>query len=285
LLRLEAVEDPEEQDVIAASVKGSLVHKVLQRFFEEEQAKGRPSLNEAWGEADRERLAEIADEELASARQRGLTGLEIYNRYETRVLREDLMEFLERDTAFRLEHGLVPSQFEERIPEVRIGGATLRGIVDRIDRTPDGRTAWVIDYKTGSSFSYKNMKPEDPLDGGRKVQLPVYTHAASDANEVRAAYWFISRREDYDFVEFQPTPENQERFARTLGAIMEGIRSGAFPAVPGTEETAGFANCRFCNYDRICSRRRSDEWSSKLGDDAYQPWLRVEQVARSTPGS
>jgi ATP-dependent helicase/nuclease subunit B len=283
LLRLEAVEDPEEQDVIGAAVKGSLVHSVLQRFFEEQQQRGRPALDESWNEDDRKRLAEIADEELAAARTRGLTGLEIYNQYETRILRQDLMEFLERDTKFRREHGLVPSQFEARIAGVDVAGATLRGIVDRVDRTPDGRTAWVIDYKTGGRFSYKDISGDDPLAGGRKVQLPVYVYAASDAQDVRAAYWFISRREDYEFVEYHPTPENQQRFERTLTAIMDGVRAGAFPAVPGQEDSGGFSNCRFCNYDRICSRRRGDEWSAKLGDDAYQPWLRVEQVARSTP--
>jgi RecB family exonuclease len=281
LLRLEAVEDPEEQDVIAASVKGSLVHKVLQRFFEEQQHVGRPKPGEAWTEPDRERLAAIADEELASAQTRGLTGLEIYNSYETRVLREDLLEFLERDTQFRRRRGLVPSEFEARIPGVKVAGATLRGIVDRIDRTPDGRSAWVIDYKTGSRFPYKDITSDDPLDGGRKVQLPVYAYAASNAEEVRAAYWFVNQREDFEFVEYDPTPENQERFARTLGAIVEGIRAGAFPAVPGPEDTSGFRNCRFCNFDRICSRRRGEEWASKLGDDGYQPWLRVAQVART----
>jgi CRISPR/Cas system-associated exonuclease Cas4 (RecB family) len=193
------------------------------------------------------------------------------------------MEFLERDTEFRRKHGLVPSQFEARISGVEVAGTTLRGIVDRVDRTPDGRVAWVIDYKTGGRYAYREINGDDPLAGGRKVQLPVYVYAAEDAADVRAAYWFISRREDFSFIEYHPTPENQQRFERTLTAIMEGVRAGAFPAVPGQEDAGAFSNCRFCDYDRVCSRRRGDEWSAKHGDYAYQPWLHVEQVARNLP--
>ena len=30
----------------------------------------------------------------------------------------------------------------------------LRGRVDRIDRTPDGKRAWVIDYKSGTIIEF-----------------------------------------------------------------------------------------------------------------------------------
>ena len=61
----------------------------------------------------------------------------------------------------------------------------------------------------------------------------------------------------------------------------DGIGAGAFPAVSGEDDEfyAKFENCRYCDYDRICSRRRDLEMAAKEGDPAVGPWLRVEQAA------
>ena len=60
------------------------------------------------------------------------------------------------------------------------------------------------------------------------------------------------------------------------------MRSGAFPAVSGQENEfyGGYDNCTFCDFDRICSRRREDEFAEKRGDDGIQSWARVSSVAR-----
>ncbi|MCH8813923.1 MAG: hypothetical protein IH957_02320 [Chloroflexi bacterium] len=78
------------------------------------------------------------------------------------------------------------------------------------------------------------------------------------------------------------TPERQQHFERTVGAIVDGVRGGAFPAVSGPEDEfyGGFDNCTYCDFDRICSRRRDDELLEKLGDPDLARWARVAKVAR-----
>src|SRR4029078_11682262 len=98
---------------------------------------------------------------------------------------------------------------------------------------------------------------KEPLLGGKKLQLPVYLGAAGDGVEATALYWFISRRADFARVGYEPDDERNRRFRATLGALLGGIRSGAFPAVPGDEDEYynSYKNCGFCDFDRICSRR------------------------------
>jgi hypothetical protein len=160
----------------------------------------------------------------------------------------------------------------------------LRGRVDRIDRTPDGAKAWVIDYKTGGAWDIKGME-DDPLRGGTKLQLPVYLAAVSDAEDATALYWFITQRGDFTRVDYQPSAEKDERFQATLRAIVEGIRAGAFPAVPKEEDEFRnrFDNCGFCDFDRICSRRRDLEFEAKREDPRVGPWLGVAVAA--SPGA
>jgi hypothetical protein len=72
------------------------------------------------------------------------------------------------------------------------------------------------------------------------------------------------------------------RYQRTLSAILAGVRAGAFPAVPGEEDGRpgrSFQNCSFCDFHRLCSTRRDDEYESKRGDGASQGWAAVGRAA------
>ncbi|MCH7810919.1 MAG: PD-(D/E)XK nuclease family protein, partial [Chloroflexi bacterium] len=157
VLRLNVVDEPDEREMMDAAERGSVIHRVLERFFLHQQERGRPAVNETWTAADEKLLLQIADEELANAAARGQTGLEVYSKHEVRTIGSDLRQFLLADNAFRQETGAVPAEFEQAIPETEIAGVTLRGRVDRIDRTPDGRAAWVIDYKTGSTWEFRDL--------------------------------------------------------------------------------------------------------------------------------
>ncbi|HZP26981.1 MAG TPA: PD-(D/E)XK nuclease family protein [Dehalococcoidia bacterium] len=275
LLRINVIEEPEERETMEPLLRGNLVHRILDRFFREQQSRGRPAAREAWTAADRNELWSLLDRELQADRERGLTGLDVFAEHELRTLRADLAEFLEADTRFRQETGAIPRAFETHIPEVSVAGITLRGIVDRIDRTPDGRRAWVIDYKTGSTYGYPRDAAADPFAGGSKLQLPVYLGAVSDAEEAVALYWFMTRKGGFEMRTYEPTPEKQQRFQELLRRILAGIRSGAFPAVPGEDRTGSFENCTFCDFDRICSRRRDEQFAAKQADPAMLPWHRV----------
>ena len=281
LLRLQTVEEPEGREVMDAAERGTLIHHVLDTFFKDQRARGRPGVNEAWGDADRIRLLEIADEQLEDAARRGLTGLDVYAGHLRRTLHADLAAFLEDDTAFRRMTGAVPSEFEAALPDVTIAGVRMRGYVDRIDRTPDGRCAWVIDYKTGGMSDFEGISAGNPFDGGKKLQLPTYLSAAGDAEEQHALYWFMTQKGGFEQIAYDPTAESQAAFESTIGAIVSGIRAGAFPAVPGelNEFYGAFENCGYCDFTRICSRRRDDAFADKIGDAAVRPWLRVAESA------
>ncbi len=287
LLRLNVVEEPEGREMMDAAERGTLIHSVLNSFFKEQQMRGRPVAGEAWNAtSDLDRILAIADEQLADATRRGLVGLEIYAGHERRSMRADLAAFLEADSAFRQETGAVPAEFELAVPEVTIAGVRLRGYVDRIDRTPDGRRAWIIDYKTGSTYDYKQISAADPFAGGKKLQLPTYL-SASDAPEAHALYWFMTRKGEFSRVTYDPTPDSTAVFESTLEAIVVGVRSGAFPAVSGDvdEFFGGFKNCNYCDFTRICSRRRDDAFIEKSGDPALAGWSRVAEAASADGAS
>jgi RecB family exonuclease len=262
--------------------RGTLIHDVLERFFRDRQAEGRPQVMEAWDAADSERLVELARKELARAGARGQTGLGIYAQHEARTIEADLRRFLLHDTQFRRRTGAVPTDFEAEVPPKEIAGVTLRGRIDRIDRTPDGLSAWVIDYKTGSAYDADQMRKDgDYLQGGRKLQLPVYLEAAADAKDARAVYWYITQKGGFDRLEYPNTPQNRTRFEATLTAILAAIRAGSFPAVPDEEDEfrGGFKNCGWCDFDRICSRRRDLEFQAKASDPAVHPWSGVREAS------
>lgn len=281
LLRLNTVEEPEEREMMDPATRGGLIHDVIERFFREQQMRGRPAPGEAWTDDDRRMIVAMLDDALADAQDRGLTGLDIYAGHEARTIRADLALFLEEDTKLRQHTGAIPSEFEAAVPETEVGGVTLRGRVDRIDRSPDGTHAWVIDYKTGSLHDEFEKMRDNPLAGGTKLQLPTYLHAVADAEHAQALYWFITRKGNYETVPYSPSPENDERFKQTLEAIVSGIRSGAFPAIPNEEKEFynTFDNCGFCDFDRICSRRRDYEQAAKAGHADVAPWANVATVA------
>ena len=98
-------------------------------------------------------------------------------------------------------------------------------------------------------------------------------------------YWFISAAGKFTRLPFEASEENMQRYQRTLAAIVAGVRGGAFPAVPGEENTrfGGWDNCRYCDFNRLCSRRRDDELFAKREDPPLRPWLGVGETARRQP--
>jgi hypothetical protein len=68
--------------------------------------------------------------------------------------------------------GLQPVACEYSFSGVPVAGAEFRGNIDRIDLMPGGGLR-VTDFKTGAKSTLK-----DVLDGGRKLQLPLYARAA-----------------------------------------------------------------------------------------------------------
>ena len=289
VLRLSALDTPEETTSITPLERGSLIHEILERYLREVSAAGQlPQPQEAWSSQSRGSLLQIAEEEFGKAETRGVTGKRLLWELEKEDIRTDLETFLEEDAELRASHGtgqvLVEAGFgfggqtlDVEDPETQV---RFRGFIDRIDISADKRSALVLDYKTGSAGRYKGYE-DDPIDQGKRLQLGIYSLAAQqlvpEATVIRAAYWFTTTRGGFKFFPQHYFDINddkvRERFREGLTAIVAGIGGGLFPANPGPIDREKPANCTFCDFDSLCAARRIDLWERKQSDPLLAPYL------------
>ncbi len=287
VLRVREVPKPEATDTISALDEGTLIHEILERFIGE--ARPRVSPDEPWDADDARLLAEVTVAACDDAERRGITGRPLHWRLAKRRIVNAAARFLVVDTITRAQLGVVPSgaglevAFGDAATPVSLtlpGGRAVafRGRIDRVDHAPDGSLAAVYDYKTGRP---QGVDAEDPVDGGRKLQLPVYALAAraQGATAARAFYWNTRAAIDAAVVEF---PVDDARFTEVVGGIIEGIDAGCFIAYPG--ETSyrpalgdTFDNCAYCSYDRLCAPDRLGAWDRKQGEPAVAPFLALDR--------
>jgi hypothetical protein len=299
VLGVAALEQPEDVASMSPLEKGSLVHGVLESFIRTVQEEGRlPSPEEPWSEEHRDLLHRMAHKSFAEAEASGVTGKALLWELQREAILSDLDAFLAADAQLRNRFGVTPHLVEVRFglpsssngePGLEaaqreipgLGTLRFRGVVDRVDLHPSGKLALVLDYKTGSARSYQALK-DDPVDGGKRLQLPIYTLALQkslgEEVTVRAAYWFISARGR--FAIFPPEPveiaQVADRFDSVVGTIAQGIAEGLFPANPGPEVQRGFANCTWCDFNTLCPSRRDIHWESKQADPRLQAYLQLQ---------
>ena len=161
VLGVAGTEDVEDERwwQIDAAERGSLIHKILERFFREVAASGRPEPGAAYGPEDVQRMEAIAAEEFESAAARGVIGHPLVWDNQRAVILADLRTLLQRDAEQRGAGGWRPAHLEQGFgwgeagwPPVTISlpdgrGVVLRGFIDRVDRAEGAFR--VIDYKTG----------------------------------------------------------------------------------------------------------------------------------------
>ena len=274
VLNLSAWETPEDVLTISPLERGSLVHAILEQFIKEAMAAGAPAPREGWTPLQRERLREIAQQEFREAERRGMTGRRVLWEVAQEDILQDLERFLDDDELYRADEGMQPRHAEYAFgfdgPPVAMalpdgGEVRFRGFIDRVDVARDGLRAVIMDYKTGSSRQYAQMK-DDPLMAGKRLQLPVYAMAVRETllpdAALRAEYWFISANGGYTRVPVTlDTVEAQ--FRSMVQAIAEGVRGGVFPANPGPPGFGGPENCRYCDFQRICPTNKLALWARK----------------------
>ena len=275
VLNIEPTERPEQEVAwaIGATARGSLVHEILNRFFGELAAEGRPAAAEVYGAADRTRIERIALEEFAALEEAGAIGHRLAWDNERQAILTDLQTFLREDDDRRSD-GLVPKYFEQGFGmrsdswdelSVDLGAgrtARLRGRIDRIDLGPnplEPQVARLIDYKTGRAYK-DNDFVGDPVVAGTKVQPSVYSaviRSRYPGIRVESGYWFVSTKGNFKFLSVADDPE---RLRSVLDVVDRGIRAGAFPQVPGSDDSrpdrTSWTNCFYCSFDRICPTGR-----------------------------
>ncbi len=283
MLRLGEDERPERIDEITARDRGTLMHRILERFIADALADDDvPAPGQPWPSERRSHLFDILAQEIKAAETRGITGGQVKTRLLRRSLHAELLDFLDTDDAFRAEAGSTPFAAEYAFgfadnPALEGLWAgrrmRLRGTVDRVDLTADGGLV-VIDYKGGSKRPFDKLE-QNPLENGRRLQLPLYARAVAERlgrDGSRTGLYWLTKANELKRIDLDDGLESE--LEEAVGAALDGIGEGVFPGVPG--EVVGwprlsFENCKYCDFDRICPTDRQSEWDRVRGDEAIGP--------------
>ncbi len=146
----------------------------------------------------------------------------------------------------------------------------MRGRIDRIDLTKDGKRARVRDYKSG-----KKIGKENDFQGGRTLQLPLYLYAARQllgrlhkCIEVESAeYYFLKSGKPVGF-EGSELKAKEAKLQEILKTIAGSIEDGVFIAVPDGQ-------CRYCDFKMICGNWTQILFDRKAEDPRVKRYLEM----------
>lgn len=289
VLRIQPPEDARADPTVwlNALEKGSLLHEVFRRFYADPAgAAVRPLFDRDWG-----RMKEIARDELAKWKKK------IPPRSDAAfdALREDVLvacrTFLLREethcrdvTPRWFEVGFGPSRESTdppggpepvRIPLGAGKAFRLSGRIDRVDEeSPDAYQVW--DYKTGSSWDTADPKRGR---GGRRIQDALYAQALEvllarggrPGRVVKSGYFYPGRRGEG---ERYAAPLDVAATRRTLTALFDLLRAGAFPHTPSKED------CSICDFGKVCgsSELAAGRAEAKLQNVSGNPVLEAYRI-------
>ena len=137
--------------------------------------------------------------------------------------------------AYRKQGGLIAQpEYLEQPFTTAVDGWTLNGIIDRIDRTPEG---WrIIDYKSGR-----------PVTRGRRdLQVALYALGATSAlklDPIELEMVYLASGESVRVDHTRPLLAEATKHGTD---VAEGVRSGRFDARPDRRR------CRLCPYRLVC---------------------------------
>jgi len=206
------------EDATAALQFGSAMHLALKAYFDGVRA-GRPP--------DEETVVACFLDEFAKAKIDEPLQRELYEKDG----RSQLVAFIRSQLARPAGQVLDT----ERRFKIEIGGARVRGRLDRLDRIGDGEVA-VIDFKTG--------KPKTQEDADDSLQLSIYALAARSMGHKPSSLVFINLQNG-SAIESRRTPEQLHEAETLVSSIAARIAAGEFEPKQG-------AGCAWCSYHSIC---------------------------------
>ncbi|MEE2696882.1 MAG: PD-(D/E)XK nuclease family protein, partial [Actinomycetota bacterium] len=168
VLGVRPLEEPSERTDLAPLIRGSIVHRVLERLVTEGLHDGSlPGAGDPWTSNQRTHAGMLLTEECDHAEARGEAAHPRFWPTIRSRLAAELDDFLVSDSAFRARLASRPIAAEKRF-----GGADalvvaladgrslrFRGSIDRVDLTTDDDLV-VVDTKTGNPDRYKNISDD-----------------------------------------------------------------------------------------------------------------------------
>ncbi|MCY4295275.1 MAG: PD-(D/E)XK nuclease family protein [Acidimicrobiaceae bacterium] len=300
VLKVDPVDDAEDDHRISPLERGSLVHRILELWLSEAISEGDvPEHDRPWPEARQARLLELAAKECDAFAARGLVGRRLYWQHDRRQIVGDLVRFLEFDDEQRARHLSKPAKAELGfgLPGSASGPVSIdiadgrsvnvRGAIDRIDTTVGGGLL-VIDYKTGSSEAHKSLSLDDPTLGGRHLQLVLYDLAARALLDVpedassQGAYWFVSTKGQFRDAGYR-ADEARRQVLEAVNTIIDGIGDGLFPLHPDEPSGQPWVSCGFCDPDGLGTRDQWRDWQRKQADPDLARYLDLIDPEREQP--
>jgi DNA helicase-2/ATP-dependent DNA helicase PcrA len=125
---------------------------------------------------------------------------------------------------------------------LKVGDATFRGAIDRMDLMPDG-TVRIVDYKTGKP------KTDDDIGFEEKQQLLIYQIASLEVLEKKPSALSFVYLDNGTTVEFLGTDKELDKMREYVSRTIEQIKKSDFAAAPNEFK------CKNCDFKDICEFR------------------------------
>jgi DNA helicase-2/ATP-dependent DNA helicase PcrA len=128
-----------------------------------------------------------------------------------------------------------PPEFLEQPFTAAVDGWTLRGVIDRVDRTESG---WrIVDYKSGRPLTRRR----------RDLQVALYALGASKALQLDPMELEVVYLATGESVKVEGVKELVTEATRQAAEVADGVRNGSFEARPDRRR------CRLCPYRLACA--------------------------------
>lgn len=120
---------------------------------------------------------------------------------------------------------------------LKLAGVKFYGRIDRVDGKKDSTEVEIVDYKTGTSKTQKEVDKDD--------QITIYALATQEALKLKPTKMIMHYLEDDIKVSTTRTQDQLENMKEEISEIVDEIKGGNFKAKPGNI-------CAWCEYKDIC---------------------------------
>lgn len=274
LLNLAPWEETDKLEALSPLDRGALVHRILFFFFSRLEKEKRFPLKPQDRAYLNSLLKELAEEVLRQFAEEKATGYPLLWSLEKSRIIASLEGFVKME--LKDQAGFAPAYLEQSFncpfPLDGKEAILLKGRIDRIDLSRDGRKARIIDYKTG----VPQPIGDGEFKGGEALQLPLYLYAAGlqfrEVELTSAAYAYVSEKAGYR--RFLFTTEGWAGKLKTLQLIVRGlvagIRKGIYPARP--------ASCSPCPFPLICGHTAKVLYERKGRDPRIAFFEQIKEI-------